>query len=367
MRVSPNRLVAVLFALLAVLPGLAAADAASDLRDSAVAIIRADQQRRGDRGSAVNLDREVQVLTSLIESGQLNSGGQAIARYWRGRAYTTLNWARMDAGKGADAGWARTSLADFDSVIAFGRDIPEWRIAIPDTLYFAGGVARNHLEDASSAYRYWQKCADLGHAGCLNTMATARLTGAGGTKVDLHEAIELNRRVYDTGTDYRCAGAYSAFEIALILYFSDISPVTVDRYQWLARGYQLLDELGAHEKSDNPCNRAKFEISEYLMRLGQKEERGELLRTAAGRKAENDYAPLAQYLAGAVSAQAFREVVAKTALKHVACEMNFAAAWHADLRRDAALSREYRDALAAFGGDHCAPQIALLGLRKAKE
>jgi len=361
-RKAASILASALLGLMAVLamPGRALADAASDLREAARAISQAEADKDA---TDAKLDAQVATLTRLIESGILNAGGVVVARSWRGRAQVAMNWARMRAGQGADASLARASLADFDAVLAFGTDIPPWNVFMANTLYFAGGVARNHLEDNKAAYSYWARCAAIGHAGCLNIMAAAKLTGSGGVSVDLQESIDLNARVYDTGTDYRCAGAFSARMIAEITHLKGIRSVTVDEFQWLQRSYRLLDEIGREEQKDNPCDRSKFEIVEYLMWLGRGQERADLLRAAAARKGANDYAILADYLAGAVSPAAFRDALGKLTLKHVSCGMHFAAAWHAELRSDAALSRTHRDALVAFGGDHCQIEIALLKLR----
>ena len=364
--VPQNTLRQVVFVVLLAAPCLATADVVSEIRDTARAIIQADEAYRTDAAHAPNLDSQLEALTRHIESGALNPSGLAIARYWRGRGYLTVNGARMKAGQKTDLRLARASLADFDSVIANGADIPAWGISLPDALYFAGGVARNHLEDFKLAYAYWQKCASAGHAGCLNIMASAKLTGSGGIQANIPESIELNRQVYDGGTEYRCAGAYSARMIAETIHFSGERSVVVDDLEWIRRAYLLLDEISVAENSDNPCDRAKFEIIEYLIRLARGEEKPELLRAAAARKAENDYRILAQYLAGSVSPQAFRDALTKVPLKHVACGMNYAAAWHARLRNDTALSETYIGALAAFGGDHCQIELTFLRLKKAR-
>lgn len=342
----------------------AAADLAAELREAARGIIEAGEAyRKGDLEGA-KVDHEVYKLTRLLDSGALSQVGAAVAHHWRGRAYETANWTRIRKGQGVDLAIARAALADFDRAIAHG-DVPRW-FTKANTLYMAGLVARNHVEDFPLAYDYWRRCAELNHAGCLNIMATARLTGAGGIKVDLADSIELNKRVYETGTDFRCAGAYSALAIAELIYFGRMTSVIVNEAEWLRRAYQLLDELAMDLKSDNPCDRSKFEIVEFLIRLGQGEAKPELLRTAAGRKVENDYKVLAEYLLGSATAENLGAAIGGTNLKHVACAMHFAAAWYAEIRKQFSVAASHERALAAFGGDHCAPEIALLRLGKAE-
>jgi hypothetical protein len=236
---------------------------------------------------------------------------------------------------------------------------------LSDALYGAGSVARNHLENYSLAYAYWQKCAALEHAGCLNIMASARLTGAGGVKVDVEQSLELNKRVYDTGISYRCAGAYSALVIAYTIHFAGLKP-TVDELAWMKRGSLLLDQLGEEEKIDNPCDRAKFDMAEYLMRLQRGERQPALLRDAVRRSGEADFRPLAQYMLAEGTRESFEAALGKIPLKHVACYVNFLAFWHAELQQDATRSREHFGAMAALGGDHCRVELALIDLKRKR-
>jgi hypothetical protein len=214
------------------------------------------------------------------------------------------------------------------------------------------------------AYEYWEKCAAHRHAGCLNIMASARLTGAGGVAVNVAESIRLNEEVYQTGTDYRCAGANSALVIAQILHFTGARGQAVDDLAWLRRANGLLDELARDGNSDDLCGRSVFEASEYLFRLGGGEDRKEVLAAAGARKAGNAYKLVVDYLLGTISPQAFRDALAGVPVRHVACRMNFLAAWHARLLKNDALAERHRAALGQPGADQCAIEAALLNLAK---
>lgn len=351
-------------ALLLAWYGAARADDLSDLLQSASAVQEAEEERTRDPNAQVNLDQPLAVLTRLIAGARLNPPGSAVAHFWRGRAYSILNSVRLGRGERADAELARRSLEDFDEVIAGGVEARDLGVGIPNTIYFAGSVAFNHLLDSALAHRYWEKCAALGHAGCLNVMASARLTGAGGTKVDLEQAIELNRQVYDTGTAYRCAGAYSALSIAQIIHFAGLRPPVVDELAWIARAYPLLAELGKADGIDNPCDLAYFELSEYLLRFARGERKPELLRSAAARKTGNPLAPVARHLLGEDDRESFDRYIRTIPLKHMACHAHFLAAWSAALERDRARSARYAEAMAAMGG--CDLDLALLRLRKTQ-
>jgi len=350
-----------LLALLLGWQGPALADLESDLRDSMRAIMEADEAIGQDPKAEINLDQPIAILSRVIEDRQVNAAVLSVARYWRARAYTTLNWSRMGKGQKPDAELARKSLQDYDDVATAGVQVRGW-VSVPDSIYGAGGVAFNHLGDKPLAYRYWQRCAAAGHAGCLNIMASARLTGAGGVAVDLDQSIALDGMVYDTGTDFRCAGAYSALMNAQIIHFAGLKGQTVGELDWIGRAYPLLDELQKEEKNDNPCDRAFFEISEYLMRLARGERKPELLRAAAARTAGNDLRSAARYLLGDMSREAFDKAAQAIALKHVACSAHFIGAWHAALERDTARLARYTDAMNTLG--ECEISLALLRLKK---
>jgi hypothetical protein len=140
--------------LLAWLGGAAASNHA-ELLESAIAIQDAEEERTRDPGADVNLERPLAVLTRLIGSGQLNPPGSAVARFWRGRAYWILNSARLNRGAQADAALARRSLEDFDEVIAGGVEVRDLGVGIPNTIYFAGSVAFNHLLEAWHSTTCW--------------------------------------------------------------------------------------------------------------------------------------------------------------------------------------------------------------------
>lgn len=339
-----------------------AQDATAELRESAQAVLRADELVQQRRPAEVDLAQAVATLTRVLATEELNPAGRTIAHYWRGRASMTLNWARIGKGEPPDRATTNQSLEDFERVIAAGVDAQGWGATVPEAMYFAGVVARNHLDNENLAYGYWQRCAALNHAGCLGLVALARLTGAGGVAVDLPQSLEMHRKVYETGTKYRCAGAYSALASANTIYFARMKSA-VDELAWMARAAKLLDELGELERLPNPCERAGFEISEYLMRLARGERRPELLKSAAKRAGEADYAPLARYLLGESTRESFEASVGKIALAPTACSVRLLAWWNAELAKDARQSRTHLDAMKALG-EQCRISLAFVALQK---
>lgn len=349
-------------ALLLLWHGVALADVDSDLRESLWAISAAEEASDREPGAPIRLDQPIGVLTRLIDDRETPAAAVTVARYWRARAYSALNFGRQARGEKVDRDLARRNLQDYDQVIARGMEPRGWGMSIGNSIYSAGAVAYNHLEDKALAYRYWERCAALGHAGCLNVMAGARLTGEGGMAVDLEQSMALNKTVYDTGTRFRCAGAFSALMIARIIHFAGLKPQPVDELEWLDRAYPLLAELEKEDKNDNPCGRAVFEINDYLMRLGRGERRPELLRAAAARTAGNDFAPVARYLLGEESRETFEEHVRALPVKHNACTGHFIGAWSASLERDPARAARHVESMVELGV--CETSLVLFRLRK---
>jgi hypothetical protein len=98
-------------------------------------------------------------------------------------------------------------------------DIPFRGVIVSNAEYMAGVIARNQVQSDSPEFTYISKCAEKGHAGCINIIASAHVTGRGGQQVDFIRALDLHNQVFDTATKFRCAGALSARSIASISVF----------------------------------------------------------------------------------------------------------------------------------------------------
>ena len=345
--------------LCALAMGSAKADLADDLIKAADSVKRLRTQwTQGTLPSAINLDDEVAALTRMIADGKLNEAGLAVAHYYRADANLLANETRVRNNLQLDVAAARTALADYDRIIARGKDIADWGVDVSNAGYSAGWIAAYHLASMPLAYGYWEKCAELFHAGCMSTIAAAKVTGAGGMKIDIPQAMYWNAKVYSAGTGYGCAGAYSARDNSLILHFMVPNHRPQEEIEWLNRGRGLLDELAVKEKSSNPCNRTRFDVFEYLMRLSQGDERKPLLKSALERaQAEEDKAT-ARYLSGTIDDDAFRAVAAKALSKPAQCSMHFVAMWSAEINRNAALSREHLRSMRDLGQEFCATELA---------
>jgi len=348
----------VVFALVCALAMAGArADLAEDLARIANNVKRVKGQwSKGELPAQINLDQDVAELGKIIDGGQLNEAGQAVALYYRADANLLYNAWRLKSNQPLDVRAARAALRDYDRVIERGKDIPDWGVDVTNAAYSAGWVANYHLSSAPVAYSYWEKCADLGHAGCMSTMAAAHVSGAGAVKIDLQRALYLNAKVY-SASGYGCAGAYAARDNGLILYFGDVAHKPAEELDWLTRSRGVLDEMAKTQKLKNPCNRAKFEALEYLVRYSQGDDRKAMLKAALDLAVSPEDKAISRYLTGAIGDDAFNAEATKSDSKYARCQMHFIAMWNAEINRNGSLAREHLAAMKEIGGEFCGTEL----------
>jgi hypothetical protein len=329
----------------------ALADLADDLKKAADSVKRAKAQwTQGALPANAGFDSEIGVLTRIIESGKLNEAGRTVALYYRGDANLLINAARASANRPANVDAAREALADYDRVIKYGKDIPDWGVDVSNAAYYAGWIAQRYLNSIPLAYSYWERCADMGHSGCLMTVALARVSGEGGVKVDADQALAMNSQVFNSGTNYGCAGAYAARNNALIVYFMKTKRPASEALEWLDRSKRLLDSTS--------CARARFDVIEYLMRYSADDpNRGTQLKLAAQRAAGDPDRAIVRYLTNG-DEDAFRAQIARSASKAEKCDLHFIAMWNAEVNRNGGLAHDHYKAMQAIGPEACGPELA---------
>jgi tetratricopeptide (TPR) repeat protein len=329
--------------------GCAASSAPRDEWRAAVTHILATQAgiQAGDTSGAAGLAGDIDVLSRFIERGGVRDAALASAYYYRAEARVAQNSARRAKREKLDAPAARAALADFDKAIALNPD----PLTVADAEYQAGGVA-NWLGDLPLAFSYWRRCAELDHAGCLNVLAYAKLSGFGGEQIDVEQSLELNKKVFKTGIAYTCAGAVSALMIATTIHFSN-GGGDAEALTWLGRAYGLLDELAAAHNGADICGRSSYQIAEFLIRLGQGERRATLIEQARDHARGAYIKAIAQYMLGSIDDAALREVLASESPKMEACDAHFDALWYLELSKRHDKAQEHFDAMARLGTTAC--------------
>ncbi len=305
-------------------------------------------------------------MTNLIDKGDLTAEQIAAAKYHRAAAWAHINSLNYSDGKKIDEPLARQTLAELDKWIAAGVEYPPLGATIREALYMAGSVAKVLLRSDALGYAYWQKCAALEHAGCMNIMANARITGVGNQKVDFRQAIEYHLKVFNTGIQYRCAGAVSAQSVAGIEYFTGTPAPQGDELTWLQKAYGLLDQLKAREGDGKVCGRSDMMIDEFLYRLARGDRQEKLLDEASAQLEPDSGTTqaLIGFLSGQITPSGFSATVAHAKTEGAKCEAYFDALWFEEVTKRHDLARKFYQSLIDMGTSTC--DVEMVFARKFK-
>ncbi|HEY6368991.1 MAG TPA: hypothetical protein VIX37_00295, partial [Candidatus Sulfotelmatobacter sp.] len=303
-----------------------------------------------------SLKQDVRILSATLNGRKVDASDAQVAHYYRALALSMINRVHDHDGEAMDVSGAHTALADLGKIIGARQIltyVPE--VNRSNAEFWAGLVARNQLHDEPLGYTYWEKCASDAHAGCMNIMASARITGNGGQKVDVNEALALNTSVFNTGITFRCAGAYSAMEIAEINYFTGVRRPGDDELEWTRKAGGLLDQMEAAGSHGNACQRADLEVEEFLLQLSQGHRDDNILQDALSRLDEDSATTKAviQFIAGALDEAGFSSAVNSRKSQDERCSAYFDAMWYSELRGEGAMARRFDQRLVDIGKFHC--------------
>ena len=317
---------------------------------------RVQRKTENRKGEVPNLKLDVRMLSDTLKARKVDASDVTVAHYFRAVALYMINLVREQEGEPTDIAEARTARADLDKIIDGGRIltyVPE--INSTNAEYWAGSITRNQLHDEVAAYSYWEKCAANAHGGCMNDLAVARVTGAGGQKVDVNEALALHTSVYDMGTRYQCAGALSAINIAEINYFMGVRRPGDDEMAWVRKADELLDKLEANGSRRNGCHRARLETTEFLLQLSQGHRDDNILQDAVSRLDDDSVATkaLIQFMSGALDESGFDAAVSSTKSQSGRCPAYFGAMWYSELRGEGAMAQRFDQRMNEIGKFHC--------------
>ena len=307
-----------------------------------------------------DLKRDGQILASAVRERKLSPDDEAVAHFYKAHAFSLINSIHDHEGEEVEVDLAKESISEFDKVIASNPHTYIPAANASNAEYYAGLVARNHLRSIPLAYKYWEKCAWQGHAGCLNILANARFTGDGGEKMDINEALDLHTMVFNTGVQSRCAAASSALSIAKIVHFTGVHRAGDDELEWVNKSYSMMDKLGMAENNKNVCDRAEAEIEEFLFRLSRGQRKPSILQDAAAR-VDGDSPTLnavIQMFSGSASEAQFEAQVQSSQRERDRCTAYFDAMWYAHLTKRDAIARHYRERMSEIGDFHCGLALA---------
>jgi hypothetical protein len=333
---------------------------ATDFLSAVEEIRKFERKTHRTKDDLQDLKRDAQIIASELQKQKLTPDDAAVAHFYKGLSLNLINSIHDHEGEAVEIDAAREAISDFDSVIADNPHTYIPAVNASNGEYFAGSVARNQLRSISLAYKYWEKCAWQGHAGCLNILANSRITGDGGQKVDVNEALDLHTMVFNTGVTYRCAGALSAMSIATIVHFTGVRRAGDDELEWVKKSYSLMDKLEAAEANKNVCDRAHAEVEEFLLRLSRGQHKPDILRDAAARLGEESptLPAVIQMLSGSTSDDEFEAQVQSAQREQDRCSAYFDAMWYAHLMKQDVNARHYHERMLEIGNFHCGLSLA---------
>lgn len=259
----------------------------------------------GERDMADRLERNVLLLSEMIDNQLLNSSDVAVARYIRGDANHTLNAIAEALRRPTSRKLALAALEDFDHLLQLDGGVGIGASERADIEYKAGSSATKFLSDRELGYRYWRQCASRDHAGCMNNMANAMLNGDEGQAQDLPGAFALHKRIANTGINYMCAGAFSSLNVAEMAYFLKLGGSEDSPLLWIRKAVDLAGQVAERHQGNDICGRSILNLYEYLFGLAAGVKDEVPLLAILRRKEHPLYRAIAEYLLGRKSESEF--------------------------------------------------------------
>lgn len=310
-------------------------------------------------GIITQLQEDKGLLDDLMGSGKLSAEEMAAAYYYRASVAAQINGLNFRDRKRIDEKLARQALADIEKMVSGGTEDPKLGATFKDGYYMAGSVAKNHLHDNKAAYAYWEKCADQAHAGCMNIMAEAHVTGEDGQKIDYAEAMQYHLRVFNTGTAYRCAGIFSAMSIAAISFFTGTPAPQGDSLFWVTKANNLQQQLAATDRNPKVCNVAGILTDEFLYRLAGGERNQQLLDQASAKlePESSERQAIIGLLSDQMTATAALTAASMAKTDYQKCSMYFDALWYEELTKHHDVAEKMFQHIAEISSGACATEM----------
>ncbi len=298
-------------------------------------------------------------LNDKVESNQFDSEiGRPWSRYLRGMIGMHVLNADLDDALPVNRKLATLSVEDLDATaLEDERILKAARIPTMEAIYSAARIIYNYLEDKPRSYSYFERCADLGHAGCANVVAYYVQNGIYGQELDLQKAVSYHKKVVQSGTRFQCAGSYSAQSIARAVLLDGVVTPEGDEQYWIQLSIGLAKEISAQMGRETACNLHDTENDAYLYQLtrgvrtmlpGQTHERPDKNSGQVGSWA------LGKLILDSMNQAEFDTIAAAEKKARSRCGNWLRATWLFTLRDDEASKNKYRSRIMAEDEKECA-------------
>lgn len=226
-------------------------------------------QHTWPRESSAELDtnlteRHLAVISTVLQQHSLQTEQVAAFRAIRAHGLAAVNFVRFNKGKMVDVSQAEQAIEDFNFAIAHPGTL-----SVDGLQYQAGHTAKHLLQSNALALQYWHSCAEKHHGGCMNILAHDYFVGSVSDGANLAASVHWHRTVFNTATNFVCAGIFSAYRLAQLSYYLPDSNTGKDWPEWhhdLDKLYsKVIQELDPNAK----CGMGQALSSRYVMQLLQ--------------------------------------------------------------------------------------------------
>jgi len=302
------------------------------LRDADLALeaIKEAEDQNAKEISIQRVNQSIANLTVLLTSDILTDDGIVVVRNWRGRGYMELARARYYQNGEKNIDEIEAGINDFDFVMA-----SPLQNQFPNAGYYAGQLAYNYLDNEVLAGEYWLPCADRGHGGCINIVASGYFTGQYGLAVDYQQSANYHQQVFDLGTSYGCAGSFSGLSLAnLKAYFPGLE--TQSTWQdYLSATLDMQKKAAKIFEVPSACSKNALLIEAFLLHLKAGENKTNFLKDIIeDQDAEPWQIALAQYFRGDLTRAGVDAVPADPSLSYEVCSRALLLVRHAMIAPD---------------------------------
>jgi hypothetical protein len=207
-------------------------------------------------------EQHLSVITKVLEQKDITTEREGALRALRGYGLSAINFIRLHQRQLIDVAQAEQALQDFNFAIEhFSKISPR------NLQYEAGHVAKHLLQSNELALQYWHSCAEKDHGGCMNILAHDYFVGAVRNGANINAAVKWHNRVYNTTSDFTCAGIFSANRLAQLSYYLPDVETGKSWLAWQEELDKLYQKIRNNFKEDMQCNMEKIYTSRYVMQI----------------------------------------------------------------------------------------------------
>jgi TPR repeat protein len=216
------------------------------------------------RAAHNQLDKKIELNRFADERSRIWS------HYLRGMSGQRLLGFDFENERPIDSRLAIQTIKDFDvTASADERLTTSIGTSVSSAMYSAALITLNSLKDELKAHEYFERCADLGHAGCANVVAEGAQRGKYGQKINVEKSVRYHKKVAETGTRFRCAGSFSSSSIAQLAFFEGVNTPEGDELFWIKQSIHLAKEVTTNMGVVTSCYLHDTENDQYLYQLAR--------------------------------------------------------------------------------------------------